>query len=323
MIASQKLFLSSKSFFWLSKRIGIEPELLKCILIDLRREQEGKRTSGLLYKKVVINKAGKKRKIHIPQNGLKEIQRNINRRILAQIPINNNAFGFSGGSITDAIEPHLDSSIIWLCDIKDAFPSTFRERVFGAFRSYFSKPVSNLLTLLTTLPSSGTLPQGAPTSPRVFDLSMKTINSELSRIAESLGFVYTRYADNIFFSFVGEIGNAPMLEREIFDLLGMAELVPHKIKFKKLNGVDAVRLLGLNIMDGRIHNTRDFKNRLRIAIHHVGWLLNHGQANTAEFITAWNKLQGQMNFARIDTLPPKMLNSYLNLKLRVSWASIF
>ena len=78
------------------------------------------------------------------------------------------------------------------------------------------------------------------------------------------------------------------------------------------------RMLGLNIIGNKIHNTRDFKRRLRLTIHRIRWLLDHGMRDTEEFKTAQRKLRGQMAFARIDTLPQKLLDSYRALEERLN-----
>lgn len=307
----------SKSFFWLAKRIGVEPRLFESVINDLKQERQGKRPSAPLYQVIVFRQNDKKRKIHIPSEELKEIQERINRRILAKLPVNSNVFGFSGGNIEGAIKPHFEYPSLWTCDIKDAFSSIFEEWVFSALRFYFSISVARLLTLLTTAPPACRLPQGAPTSPRLFDLCMKVIDRELSKIAEEIDGKYTRYADNIFLS-AGE-EKLREAEKEILSLFRMAELIPHKIKIKNLEDSSAVKLLGLNVIEKRIHNTRSFKRQLRLLIHHINWLLAHQGGETTGLEKAWKQLQGKMaGFARWDTLSPKLIENYLVLKKRLT-----
>lgn len=304
----QSSWLPSRTIRWLSRKLGVDYVLLQNTI------EENKKLSSSLYQTIIVRRNGKKRKINIPNEDLKEIQKKINKRILAKIPKNPNIFGFSGGSIEDAISPHLGAEAIWTCDIKNAFPSMFRERVLGVFKRHFSESASQLLTLLTTI--SGKLPQGAPSSPRLFDLCLKTLDREFAKIAESMNGKYTRYADNLIFS--GKKEYFCQIESEIFSWFQMAELTLHKVKIKDLDDQKSIRILGLNIIKKKLHNTRSFKKRLRLMIHHLNWMLSHEMKNTGKFEKAWRKLQGQMNFARIDTLPQKLLNDYLDLEKQLN-----
>ena len=71
-------------------------------------------------------------------------------------------------------------------------------------REYFkfiggNKDAVNLLATLTL--HAGGLPQGAPTSPRLSNLTNCILDARLSTAAASLGAIYTRYADDMTFSF--------------------------------------------------------------------------------------------------------------------------
>ena len=166
------------------------------------------------------------------------------------------------------------------------------------------------------LTNQGRLPQGAPTSPRLFDLLFKLVDVKLIDFANNAGANYTRYADNIFFS-INEEKFPGKLKNGILRRIRRGGFIPHKMKIEKFDG-KAVRMLGLNIVGQKICNTRNFKRRLRKAIHHVGWMIDRGMRNTAEFETGWDKLQGQMAFARLDTLPQKLVISYKNLRIRLA-----
>lgn len=307
-------WLPSRAANWLAKKIQYDRNALMHALQSLNDEKNGKNTQYLNYRVHLRQKGTKKRRIHVPIGALMEIQKRIDRQILSHFPKHPDNFGFSGGSIQNALEPHLKNDILWTCDIKDAFPSMFRERIEGIFRSRYSKSVSFLLTLLTTIPSSGSLPQGAPTSPKIFDLCMASSDREFSRIAQSWQGTYTRYADNLFFS--GPADNMAEIEKEVFSWLHMAELTPHKIRARELQG--KTHALGLNLIERKINNTRRFKRQIRLSIHRLNWLLEHEMRETPDFEKTLQKLRGQINFAVIDTLPQKTLDDYLQLEIKLT-----
>lgn len=329
------------ALLWLAEILKIDDRELSMVLNQVR-------DGPYPYRTLIVRKnGGGKRELSIPSKYLKRIQRRINKKILCDFPIAENVYGFSGGSIDDAIKPHLEAKSILSFDIRNAFPSVHPYEVFGFLTrgrdvkyhsnmhgqtdfswygpyrkliksfvpGYMSWYAARAIMQLTTYKNQ--LPQGVPTSPKLFDLSFSFMDEILNAFAEKIGANYTRYADNIFFSmneeeFPKPVKNAVLRKtrREGFKI--------HKIKTKRLTGKDAVRILGLNMIEGKVHNIRNFKRALRLSIHHVAWLLDHGQEDTPEFDKAWWKLQGQMNFAKIDTLPQKLLNEYLELEKRLS-----
>ncbi|MDD2696621.1 MAG: reverse transcriptase family protein [Candidatus Pacebacteria bacterium] len=310
--------------------------------------------NGNGYRTITVpKKNGEGREINIPADILKRVQRRINKHLLSYFQHSQNIFGFSGGSIVEAITPHLKAKSILCVDVMDAFPSVKFDDVFdyliegrtvvisGYYRDrhrygkvhdygYFSWYVARIIADLTTF--KGRLPQGAPTSPRMFDLMCRNMDKALTKLAASTGGTYTRYADNIFFSMDEEEFPRP-IRQAILKIIENREFSSypkhkhrhpgpyfdwHKLKVRRVNDGNTVRLLGLNIIEGKIHNTRDFKRRLRLSIHHLNWLSRRGLEGTEQFKTAWLKLQGQMAFARTDTLPPKLVEAYSELQKRLT-----
>jgi hypothetical protein len=338
----------SFSLVWLKKTIKVDENRLTNILTRIR---EG---SHLYH---VINhrkRDGGIRKICIPEESLKKIQKQINKHILTDFPPAKNIFGFSGGNIKEAIMPHLEAKSILCADIKNAFPSVKidriinlltegREVIYGSIfypvteqtwkdethpvvirfkPGYLSWYAARAIAQLVTF--KGRLPQGAPTSPRIFDMTCKSMDRSLSSFAMKVGATYTRYADNLFFSLKQEEFPKPVKNAVLRRIRG-AKFKPHEVTIRTLNK-EAIRILGLNLTDGKIHNTRKFKENLRLSLYRVKWLLeklenpengnDNGNKNEleTELKTAWQKLQGQMNFAITDTLPPKLLENYNNLQ---------
>jgi retron-type reverse transcriptase len=84
-------------------------------------------------------------------------------------------------------------------DLQDFFTSTTATRVTDYFLAIgWQRDAADLLTRLVT--HNGSLPQGAPTSPRLSNLLNIRLDSRLDALARTRGMNYTRYADDITFS---------------------------------------------------------------------------------------------------------------------------
>lgn len=87
-------------------------------------------------------------------------------------------------------------------DLEDFFPSISFYRVRGVFQNKpfdFSFEVATVLAHLCTY--NGSLPQGAPTSPFVSNLICRSMDRDLMALAKRHRARYSRYADDLTFSF--------------------------------------------------------------------------------------------------------------------------
>ncbi len=153
-------------------------------------------------------KDGTRRKLAEPGVDLKAMQHTILANLLASDIPHQATVGYRKGmSVADHAWPHAGARTIITADIQDFFPSTKRYRVRQYWHSYVNRywhPQElndhevQLLTNLTTY--LGALPQGAPTSPALSNLVNKAMDARLYNIAAHSGGRYTRYADDIVFS---------------------------------------------------------------------------------------------------------------------------
>ncbi|WP_426506911.1 retron St85 family RNA-directed DNA polymerase [Serratia proteamaculans] len=155
-----------------------------------------------LYKTFEIEKKGttSKRVICQPSRKLKAIQGWILRRILDNLRSSEFSKGFERGqSILDNAVPHIGANFLLNIDLKDFFPSINASKVYGVFSSLgYNKEISSILTNLCTY--KGKLPQGAPTSPKLANLTCARLDARIQGYAGSRGIIYTRYADDLTFS---------------------------------------------------------------------------------------------------------------------------
>ncbi len=148
-----------------------------------------------------IPKRGGTRLLHVPDDDLKTLQRRILRRLLKRLRCHPAAKGFQPGeSIVTHAALHAGRAVVVRLDLRDFFPATRTRRAYDYFRKIgWGRRAARLLTDLCT--HHGGLPQGAPTSPRLSNLLNYRLDRRLAAMADRLGARYSRYADDITFSF--------------------------------------------------------------------------------------------------------------------------
>ena len=160
-----------------------------------------------------------KRTIWAPNPELKKSQRWVLDEIVHKLPVHGAAHGFVPGcSIGTNAQVHMNSSKIISMDIKDFFPTFTFRRVKGVFRQMgYLDGIATLLALLCTesprekvtykeqtyfvAVGERCLPQGSPASPGITNLACMRLDRRLTGLASSLGWRYSRYADDITFSY--------------------------------------------------------------------------------------------------------------------------
>ena len=187
---------------------------------ELRFLSYSRKTSKLShYKRFYVNKkSGGKRMISAPMPRLKKAQEWILINILNKVAIHEAANGFvPKKSILSNAIPHIDQDIVINMDLKNFFPTITYERVLGIFKVIgYSGQFATIFALICTEPdiaeieldretyfvakSKRYLPQGAPSSPALTNIICRKLDARLNGLAKSLGFSYTRYADDITFS---------------------------------------------------------------------------------------------------------------------------
>lgn len=297
---------------WLAKEIRCDAMQMAEILNDIR-------LGKVMYCQHHHRKRnGSLRIIHEPRPDLKKVQEKICRNLLSDLPIEDCVHGFSGGSVVKALSPHLEAESFFTFDIVDAFPSVNRRMILKALgpfrkptrgenyriyykreRGFFSWTVSKIICDFCLL--NDALPQGAPTSPRLFDIVFQDLDESYRSFLSHQGLVYSRYADNIFISNLrGDIQGR--FTREVFLRVENFGFEWHKFKHYK-HCHEAIRSLGLNIIQGELHNTRQFKRRLRLLVRHVKWLHDHSHDYDKEF----EQLVGMNGFAVKRTLNSELV----------------
>jgi RNA-directed DNA polymerase len=178
--------------------------------------------SGTHYHRWLVPKRdGSPRLISAPKPELKAAQRWITREITEHLPVHGAAHGFLvGRSIVTNARVHAGARIVVKLDIRGFYPTVTMRRVKGLLRrAGVGEQVATLMALLATespreevithgrtyyvATGPRSLPQGAPTSPSITNALCLRLDCRLSGLARKLGCRYTRYADDLTFSWHG------------------------------------------------------------------------------------------------------------------------
>jgi len=144
-------------------------------------------------------KGGGRREITEPDAKLKQLQQEILTRYLAREVPHPAALAYlKGHSTAHHVWAHAGAEIVITADVEDFFPRTSAGRIEDWWRTRSDSDLARLLTRLTTY--RGGLPQGAPTSPALSNLVNHELDVRLTLRAEAAGAHYTRYCDDLAFS---------------------------------------------------------------------------------------------------------------------------
>jgi RNA-directed DNA polymerase len=159
-------------------------------------------------------KDGGRREIAEPDPRLKRLQQEVVTRYLTTETPHPAAVAYQPGKSTaDHVWAHAGAAVLVTADVRDFFPCTRADRVETWWRDRADDDTARLLTLLTTL--DGGLPQGAPTSPALSNLVNVELDARLATRAAAAGARYTRYCDDLAFSWPVDGGPPSGFERVV------------------------------------------------------------------------------------------------------------
>jgi RNA-directed DNA polymerase len=153
------------------------------------------------YRPFKIAKAnGSERRLLAPSPALKRLQRALLDNYLSRLPVHPCATAFfPGASTVRNARPHASRRLIATVDLRDFFESTRASRVRRCFLDQGFRDESLRLLMRLCVFRDG-LPQGAPTSPCLSNLVNVRLDERLARLAGQAGAIYTRYGDDLTFS---------------------------------------------------------------------------------------------------------------------------
>lgn len=280
-------------------------------------------------------RSGGLRLLESPKSELKKVQHQILTEILNLVPAHPTAHGFvKGKSILSNAVPHIGSKFILKLDLENFYPSVKYSRVVAIYRSLgFSREVSLWLARLTTsVPPWGLkapaknweywqlmqrhLPQGAPTSPALANLSAFALDVRLEGLAKAYHLTYTRYADDLTFSGPGM--SIPALNEFIplsNKIITEQRFYINKAKRKIIRNSQRQMVTGV-VVNEKVNVSRKEYDQLKATLHNCVKFGPHTQNNTEHPHFA-DHLRGRI--AHIMQLNPTKGTKLLSIYERIRW----
>jgi retron-type reverse transcriptase len=235
----------------------------------------------------VPKKSGGLRQISAPMPRLKRAQEWVLRHVLEKVPLHDAAHGFRRGrSIVSNAAPHIGADVVVNLDLRDFFPTVTYRRIRGVVRKLgYSEQIATILALLCSEPDVDRvvldgrtyyvvrgerfLPQGAPTSPALRNLLCRRLDARLHRVAEKLGFRYSRYADDLTFSGSGAAAaDVGRLLRRARYVVEQEDFRVHPEKTRVLRRGRRQEVTGL-VVNHRVNVSRRLLRRFRATLFQI------------------------------------------------------
>lgn len=259
------------------------------------------------YSDIVLRKrTGGARAIAAPGARLMSVQRWILASSLTAQRPHSASFAYQNGrSSVQCAQVHIGARWMVKLDLHDFFHSIGEGRAYRVFRECgYSALVAFELARVCTRPAAGregrmaldrydaipvyaigatgVLPQGAPTSGALANLVMRPLDVALDEIACSIGANYTRYSDDLTFSFSGSFSRerGRSLIRDVTARVGQQGLVIHRKKTRVVPPGARKVVLGLLVDEDRVRLLPEFRRRVEGHIRGVRrfGLVEHARA---------------------------------------------
>ena len=224
----------------------------------------------------IPKKSGGQRKISAPVKPLKAIQTALNIVLQSIFVPDEHATGFVlEKSVKDNAMIHVGQTCIFNTDLENFFPSITKLMVRRALHRELgdrlqSNEVINIICRICTVPDSSgieVLPQGAPTSPVLSNIVLKSLDKDMSKLAERMGCKYSRYADAIPVSHSKSIRKmSPFWQSRIYNIIAKYGLKVNEKKTKTYVPGTRQEVTGVVVSD-KINVPRSYIKQLRVLLH--------------------------------------------------------
>jgi hypothetical protein len=245
----------------------------------------------------IPKRSGGERLICAPKWQLRRVQRRILDQVLAPVAAHEAAHGFvRGRSTVSNAAAHQGALLLLKFDLADFFPTVHYYRVVGLFarlgyavgnaRFYTEDEARQVAPALARLCcytpdprawDQARLPQGAPTSPAISNLVCRRLDARLTGLARGMAGVYTRYADDLTFSFKAEDVHLGRFRWWVNQVCHQEGFLVNEAKFRVIRRSQRQLVTGIVVND-ELRVPRDARRRFRAVLHNCR---AHGVASQA------------------------------------------
>jgi Retron-type reverse transcriptase len=253
---------------------------------------------------------GAKRLIEHPAPALKGIQQSLNRYLQAvYYGIKPDcAYGFIIRP-SDDYQPrniyfnalrHQKSEWFWQFDLKDFFHTVTLTHMKNLFSHLFFFPLEVSATINGLCCYKERLPMGAPTSPALSNFACLFMDRQLGELAQEHGAIYTRYADDLTFSFAEEPPAG--FQKDVRKILERHAFVVNEDKVRLSCRAELPEITGLCVGAGtRPTLSKTWLKRLKQEVKVYTWLMTEavrerGLFHAFVFDTFRRSVTGQVEF---------------------------
>lgn len=276
--------------------------------------------------------------ICVPSPQLMKTQRWIAQNILAHGRTHEASVAYKAGSkIVDAASLHCGCSWLIKLDIVNFFESVTERSVYRVFHEMGYQPLvafelarictrqgdrtwtrnpqhkkwqatfeaRSEISSYSAAQMLGHLPQGAPTSPMLANLAMYDFDKSVEKIADEFGLIYTRYADDLTLSTKVDGFNRVKAQEaisQIYEIIRKFSFEPNFTKTQIIPPGARRVVLGLLVDGNRPKLTKQFRDRLRLHLHHISpdgaGAIKHAELNQFKSVFGLrNHIEGLISFA--------------------------
>jgi RNA-directed DNA polymerase len=215
---------------------------------------------------------GGRRRVLVPNDELKTLQRRVNARILSRLRAHPAVHSYRHDSSHVAhAAVHVRSDVIVKFDLQRFFDSVKADRAEEYFRKIgYTSRAARCLVELTF--AGGRLPQGAPTSPALSNVLNYRMDARLDAVAALQGARYSRYSDDLVFSWpMLDVPNADVnigwLFRTVGQIVASEGYLLNRSKTKVMRR-GTRQIVGGIVVNERPALPREVRRRLRAMSHY-------------------------------------------------------
>lgn len=230
-------------------------------------------SKSFYFTRTITQSSGKKRIIHEPSNEIKILQRYLLENFFYlnsdKIKFDDAVTGFiKDKSILDNTYVHLNKKYLMKIDLKDFFFSISRYTIFNILEYKFNLEYDLAYLYSKILTCDNFLPQGGITSPFISNLCLinfdKRVSNLINKINQnSVDAVYTRYADDLTFSFDKRI-NFNRFKNLIYKIIYEEGFSPNYKKTRILHKTQKQQVTGVIVNGEELSISKKKRDQLRL-----------------------------------------------------------